>query len=498
MKINKISNIPQIKNSILPAVKIFSNPLKQNKNIQFSGNIINFQLISSMYPNVSANNVEQLLNYCMKNGIKITKWQVKRAIENYVKDAEELKPVFKRAQSALDEFEDKISKIDFNSQGKIINIFKTKDRSNRKPDSDWFFDDIPSKESIQIQKNIAQSYIDILKKELPEYEIEIADDGTEDAWNYMMQISVQKGDNVLLFFYDDFISSIKKGKLEPNVNVILSTPDENDYYYIYEGQEEALSKVDKLNNEVVGIISKNCYNEQGKPYFYTDDMESSGPTYYALAESLKTNNLNQSTEVELDNVEGLDEELLNIIKNSIKKDILVERFYKKYGLGFILSCIRDGKFNMKVAQANAHLNETARYYSEDNSSSQTYINEIIYAIEDDNHNINEYLLDIAQEFLSKELNLKQSHHRVVLDALSYIKNNYNAETVRFGENLSDEFFSFEEINLIIETLNSSNKEKQKNIISKINKLAIEYDVADEFKPPIRLYQALILGLNKKS
>ena len=473
-----------------PALKI----CKSESAIQPAG-VVDFNLMSSFYPNVSKRDERELYGYYKKEGYDITRFQVKTALAKYYKDAVELKPVFNRADKVIKEFEDKISKLDFSSIKNITNIYKIKDEIAKEQESDWFFDYVPSRESREIMKNIARMYIDIINKNHPEYEIEIADDGTDSPTNAMMQISIQKGDDVLLLFYEDFIESMQKGKLSQNTNIILSTPKENEYYYLYEGGEGLLDKVDKRNNETVGIIARDCYDENDRPTFYLDDCDASGPTYYALAETITKPEENNS--IELDDVEGLDEELKEHIIKSIKEDILVERFYNKYGLAFILSCIRNGEFNMKIAQTMAILKDTGNCYLK-GGISQVYINDIVNSIEDDNCNVDEYLSNIAQEFLSKELATGENHHDTIIEVLSYIKNNLNLDTLALGENLSDEFFSFNEVKMIIDLLNSSPKKDQKRIISKLNSLAKEYDVAKEYRPQMSLYQALIYELNRKN
>ena len=497
MKIdNSFSNITSItsyKNTTPP--KTAPKPCK-SKSATLPIGVVDFNLMSSFYPNVSKRDENELYSYYKKEGYEITRLQVKTALAKYYKDAVELKPVFSRVDKFTDEFEDKISKLDFSSLKKITNIYKIKDEIAKEQESDWFFDYVPSRESRETMKNIAKMYIDILNKNFPEYEIEIADDGTDSPTNAMMQISIQKGDDVLLLFYEDFVESMQKGKLSSQFNMILSTPKENEHYYLYEGGEKLLDKVDKRNNETLGIIARDCYSENGRPTFYLDDCDASGPTYYALAETI-VNPVKKDNPIEPDDVEGLDEELKEHIKNSIKEDILVERFYNKYGLAFILSCIRNGEFNMKIAQNMAILKDTGNCYFK-NGISQVYINNIISCIEDDNCNIDEYLANIAQEFLSKESALNEDHHDTIFEVLTYIKNNLNFDTVMLGENLSDEFFRFNEVKIIMDMLNNSSKKEQKNIISKLNSLAKEYDMAKEFRPQMSLYQALIYELNRKN
>ena len=477
------------------------NCLKDKKNfkqtdsacpLSFSNNIIDFNQFCSMRPNIFSKDARELYDFFIEGGYDFTLEQAKSAIAKYRADAVELKPQFERAQKALAEFESKIQKADFSSLASVVNIF-----GNQEVNCDGQnlpYDDFTPQISMNIKRNMADMYAEILINNFPEYDIEIADINDYRSLNSMGQISVEKGDDTLLFFYGDFIESLQNGKLADNVNVMLSTPDNNGYFYLYESNEGLLSKVNKLNNEAVGIISKDAYSEDGQPIFYIDDCIASGPSYYALAETMIPEENDEETD--FDDSGDYDEEFLQTLKNLINDDVQIKRYYVEYGLDFVATCMKNGKFNTQIALASAYLIDTAKISAKNGQYSKTYINDIVDSIKDKDGRIDANLLAIAQEFLSKEADSKDDYHEVILNALNYINQNRSYNAYIFGENLSDEFLSFEEINMVLNILKSYPKQTQKKLISKFNEMAVKYDVPEEQRPQTGLYKEFFQFVNQ--
>jgi len=476
--------------------------------------IVDFETLSSLFPNVKKSNERALIDFMLNEGFNLTYEQAQKALEQYKNDAIDAARVFDRVEKCKQEFEERIQDLDFSHFEKITSIYKKKDMREmianyETPDSfipskkkdmremianyetpDSF---IPSKKSSRVSKNIAKLYVEMLKKTLPDYDIEVQDDGTTDDTNNIIQVSVTKGSDYMMFFFEDFISTLKNKKIPDRIQYYFENPENDRYSWHYDGIEKTMSKINKIFHGAVGTVSKDFY-DNGKPIFYIDTEMESGPTFYAYME---INKPKERVGKNIDDTGNMTQDEVKTVKDIISNDHEAEKFYREYGLQFVNSCIREGKFSLQTGEAMALLVEMGEYLSADGEISLDYIKELISHVEEKekNYHIDDEVFGISHSFLTKELNSNENHHKVIFDIIDYVKAHPSERVFDFAENLADELFSFEEVESIMKMINSSTPKKQTLIIQKVNKLVRELDASGELKPETRLYDQLIHELH---
>ena len=471
-------------------------PKKANNNSSNSsgsnlGSIVDFETLSALFPNVKKTNETELVEFCLMEGYSLSYEQAKSAIEQYKQDAKDAKLVFKQVEDIKKEFEERIKDVDLSGLDKITSIYEKKDKREMLANFETPDNFIPSKKSSRVTKNIAKLYVRELQEKLKDYEIEVVDTRSSDVTNDMVQVQITKDNYFMQLFFNDFLSTVKKGKMHPNVQIYIQTPESENFDWQYDGIDRILNKINKTFHGTVGSVSIDSYNEKGEAEFYIDVSMEAGPSYYAIVETMKAPQ-DKKTKEKLDDTTGLSEEEIKRTKDMISKSPDANKYYKQYGLIFVNSCIKNDTFNLNLAMAKSLLLETGQYFSSNGEIPFDYVNELTnYIAEEENdYYIDESIFDIANSFAIKELNANEEHHNTVFKMLDYAKKHPSEKVFDFAENLADNIFSFEEVDEILKMLDSSSTKKQNVIIQKVNKLVRDFDLSGDLKPEIRIFEQL--------
>ncbi len=463
--------------------KKFAYNTEASNAIKESNVLVDFRTFSASHPNIGKSDELKLLSYMKDMGYHdITLEKVETGIKKYYEDAEELYPMFKIAEDYLSAFEEKISRVDFSKLKNIINIFGDGwDNSKRdvkkyiKGDSDK----TPSRKSNETMKQMAREYISILEKEYPELEVVIEEDENGNTPKNAMQISIIDGNNTIMMFFEDFIKSLQRGKLTGNELLIFDEEENAKYYYIYDSSTKTMNKISGATNSTIGSIKKEAYDENGKAHFYIDENEpeddESGPLYYALCEYLSE--FNEKIEEELSSgMENYTKDVnLDDFLKMVQNDADALYYYQNHDFDFMYSCMREGAFNLDVAEVSDLFIEAGRTYAKDCSIPQEYVNHLVSLIEEKDHTFDDDLIDIAEGLLIKELKSEKDYHELIYSILSFIKTDKCEENFALGYNLSDDKLYMEEVKTVFEKISNADTKKQKKMINKFNAICFNQD-----------------------
>ncbi len=489
MRVDKPSNNVTYVDFKRPQVKPKENKTKKfvqtaTPVIKENSEPVDFRTYAACHPNVGKSDELKLLSYMKDIGYTdITLEQVEEGIKKYYKDAEELYPYFEKTEKYLSEFEKKISKIEFGNLKNVINIFgdgwNNSRRDVKKYTNGDDIDNSPSKKSNETMKLIAKEYISILEKEYPELEIIIETDDNGNSPKNAMQISIINGDNTIMMFFEDFIKAMQRGKLTGNELLIFDEKENAEYYYIYDSSTKTMNKIDAAYNATTGSIKKDAYDENGKAHFYINEDEpeddESGPLYYAICEYMAK--FNEDLEHELlfnkDNYPK-DVNLDDFIK-TVQNDANAKYYFDSHDFDFMYSCMRNGSFNLNVAEISDLFIDAGKLYAKDGFISQEYVNNLVNLIEEEDHTFDDDLVDIAKGLLIKELESGKDCHQLIYSILSFIKNNKSEECFALGFNLSDDKLTIEEVSAIFEKISSADEKQRKYMINKFNAICFNQD-----------------------
>ena len=139
----------------------------------------------------------------------------------------------------------------------------------------------------------------------------------------------------------------------------------------------------------------------------------------------------------------------------------------------LLDCVRDGAFNINIAEAIGTIVDYSKEL--DINISKEYLNNIINILDSEDHYIEDDIIDLACYLIQKEYSNAQNKHELIYEILTFAKNNYNEKNIGILSKIAGfKLISFDEMKKLFEALKLFNEGKKDEALEKIDDLAEEY------------------------
>jgi len=413
----------------------------------------------------------ELAEQLKMNGLEVPFECIKPAIEEYYRDAREMHPVLKGSFDFMNQFEKDIKNIDFSQVNKLRNFYGDGNASLRAQTKNnimgFDFEDMictaPSEESYAAMVPIVDGYIQILKKECPQYKIETLGRtlSNSDEWVYQT-IRISKDGKTLEFLPQDFISSMALKSVNGDAYVMTATPEDADYNYSYSVEEEILQKSDKKTGIVIGAVGTESYDENGEAIFSLDDEDVLGPVFYAIKQYSMLEQSKMTTGLLQEETAS---QLIRDFVERITDDEDLGKFVKKgYDVDFFLSGVRNGAINLNVLEAMDYIYgdvEDSLY----NIMPRGHVENVIDLIEEEGNIFNPDLLKVARNLLLKERQFMENRPEIVYEILTFLKINYTEENMdsinKMAQSCYIGFDECDELFRIVEMFNDDDSKSAK-------------------------------------
>ncbi len=481
MAIGKIIAFDTLKNRSLDPAKEIKQPENNtviNGSNQQNAEIIPLQFLQtkSMLFNLELDS-KKLMEFCIENDIKATPNQIRQSILNYYISARKLKDIPKRALEIAKSFEKDFNSVDFGSLTNIRNFFRDGLIDEKKvlkhellEDYDYFNTDY--EKSKETMSPLVQAYAKCIMEQLPEYRVAISKTKNQEGKKVCEYIDINKGNYTISFSPQDFLYSMLNKKLTGDF--IITFPAEDGFEYSYTSESSFIQKNDTKTDLIEESIC-DYYNSQGNPIFYIDPTGLSGPVFY-LSKLLDSNlHSLRSNEMTIKFIENTDESTLNTLARFLENDKEASELLKNgFPLEMILNCVRNGVFNMNVAEAITYILEQTKDWTFELLNPE-YLNNIINLIDTEDHYFEEDMLDLVRFLIQKEHDSLEDKHEKIYEILSFAQSNYNEKNIKILQKMAAfKFISFDEIEKLLDVLLHFIENDNKKAMEKIDKIAQEY------------------------
>ena len=155
--------------------------------------------------------------------------------------------------------------------------------------------------------------------------------------------------------------------------------------------------------------------------------------------------------------------ILDKIQEAIGNDENLAEFANKgYGEEFFLSAVRNGALNYNVLEAMDYVMQYRQNYAYD-LVEQSFLNNCINLIEEEDNTFNYDILYILCELLYKARSTTENHDEAFYKALTFIKNNQTKENFKVLEKISEaDYVAMEDVEPLVDILKLfSDKEYEK-------------------------------------
>ena len=426
---------------------------------------------------------KEMIDFCSENGIRANQNQIQQSILDYYHDAKQLKNVPNEALKIAKSFEDDLNSVDFGTLKNIRNFYHDglideKIVIKQFYSENYAFFDTDFEKSRETMTPLVKAFAQCIKEQLPEYKIAINSTINQNNKKICEYIDINKGDCSISFSPQDFLYSILNKKLTGDYAITMTA--ENGYEYSYTAQSGTIQKYEIGNDEIKGSTLENFYDTNGNPIFFIDRNSMFGPTFYLsqiLNSDLHALRCNENT---IRYIENSDEETLNMLAKLIENDKEVNELLKKgFPLEMALNCVRNGVFNMNVAEAIAYIIEQTESWTYEIPDNE-YINNIINLIDTEDHYFEEDMLNLVRLLIQKEHDYFEDKHEKIYEILSYVQTNYNEKNLKVIESIASiRFISFDEMEKLFDALILFNENKKPEAMEKINETIEEYK--DKYK-----------------
>lgn len=438
---------------------------------------IQFLQTKSMLFNLELDS-KKLMEFCIENDIKANPGQIRQGILDYYISARKLKDVPKRASEIAKSFEKDFNSVDFGSLTNIRNFFrdglidkKTILKHELSEDYNYFNTDY--EKSKETMSPMVEAYAECVIKQLPEYKIAITKTRNKEDKKICEYIDISRGNYTISFSPQDFLYSMLNKKLTGDF--IITFPAEDGFEYSYTAESGFVQKNDTKTDLIEESICDYYYDSQGNPIFYIDPTGLSGPVFY-LSKLLGSDlHSLRSNEMTIKFIENSDESTLNTLARFLENDEEASELLKNgFPLEMILNCVRNGVFNMNVAEAITYILEQTKDWTFELLNPE-YLNNIINLIDTEDHYFEEDILDLVRFLIQKEHDSLEDKHEKIYEILSFAQSNYNEKNIKVLQKMATfKFISFDEIEKLLDVLLHFTENNNKKAMKKMDKIVQEY------------------------
>ena len=174
-------------------------------------------------------------------------------------------------------------------------------------------------------------------------------------------------------------------------------------------------------------------------------------------------------------IENSDESTLNTLARFLENDEEASELLKNgFPLEMILNCVRNGVFNMNVAEAITYILEQTKDWTFELLNPE-YLNNIINLIDTEDHYFEEDILDLVRFLIQKEHDGFEDKHEKIYEILSFAQSNYNEKNIKVLQKMATfKFISFDEIEKLLDVLLHFTENNNKKAMKKMDKIVQEY------------------------
>ena len=491
MQINNITHI-NFKNP--PAAlkrKAETNPIR--KSLEENASFKEYTFADYQKPAPSLIQAEDIIDLCdffKDNNITLTSDAAIRAIEQYYSDAKEMAKIPEIAHDFKENFEKDIKTADFSFLNNIRSFYKAglvtkrqvlKEANKNKditPDgiAQYTYKDGTTIFNSKVDSSLkpfVDACIEVFKEQLPQYKITLYKNINDDGEVQYEYIELGKDDCCIGLTSGQFIYDLLNKELTGNYKIAISEND--DITYNYYPESLFVEKQDMRIDEIVGAIDISLCNEKGEAVFDIDEGLESGPSFYAARLIDVGNRIIKAKEQTIRFLDSADESTKKLLINLIENDEEAKSLYLHcFPPEMLLCCIRNGCFNMNIAEVAAALLNTTKNW-QDNSISYEYMNNLINLMDNEDHYIENDLIEVASAFLELENNSLEDHHDTVYKAISIAKKyitNKNIQNMLITIGAS-EHVNFDEADTLLDVISLKQENKDEEAQEKIKNLAKE-------------------------
>ena len=432
---------------------------------------------------IQSKDILELCDFFKERDVVVPEEIAKKAIEQYHLDAKEMAKIPEIANKFKESFEEDIKTANFDFLSNVRSIYKggliTKEQllttKDLTPDGIEHFD---KNNNVVFDSRIDSSlkpFVDecivALRKQLPQYSITVYKDVNDNGEEEYQCIEIKKGDFYISFTSGQLIYSLLNKELAGEYKISMVNKDGTIYNYYPESS--LIQKEDTLLNEIVGSIYTDLCNEKGEAVFEVDPDCLSGPCFYVKRLIDVGNRVIRIANQTSNFLDNTDEQTKRMLANLIENDEEVESLLLGcFPIEMFLCCIRNGSFNMNIAEAVSKILNTSKDW-DDGYISYEYMNNLINLMDTEDHCIDDVLLEIASIYLTREHNSMENHHNTVYRAVSLAKTNMDNENIQnaliaIG---ASENVNFNEIDTLIDVLELKQNGMGKQARIRLKKLA---------------------------
>ncbi len=471
---------------------------KEQTQEPFSNNIIGydkFLITLSKRRNREIDEIEAFLNQI---GESASRSEINQALEYYYSDAFLARNALKSYETIRKEVQNMLQKADLRGLDNIKNFYQEgtlNEKDLLKADyeelslEDFDFDDEEDDEKSKerktkqeksdlIMSRIAMEYIKALRQQFPEYTIETTKKITPEGKKIIEEINFTKNDYTVAFDLESFLMSFINKNIQDGCCIAIKSKRYKNLLYMIYPYSDIISLYDTNKNQEIQNIDIGCYQNNGDVDFDIDYFGDTGPIFCLRQLQEEKQESQEKIKQELQYIQSMDSEtcesLKNILDNNLDAAMAAEKGFPLY---LILNCIREGSFNLDVANAFEYIYSSLE---EDDLPplDSNYMNNLINLIEDADHTFRESLLILTSNLVKKEQEQEKNYHKLIYEILSTAHHDLSESKIDILIQITEsDLLDFDEINKlfrilmcrlqgekekankILDTLANSNKDK---------------------------------------